>query len=182
MKTLLYCCHSWRINNWLGLARAGVFTRPLTCPPLDAGSFPYSKLAGVDLVYMALHGAAYERDLLYGDDWRAALSIEALRRRAPDMSGAVVVLEGCYGMRTRFPHLFRALGAAAVIASARPTWDRTLSLGRAGRYGSTLVRALRQGATVRDAMAVAADVVDADTAMAFVLAGEPDVGVRRTTP
>ena len=148
---LIYSYRSGAVNNWLGLALAGMPTRPLTCPPLDAATFPYARLAEADLVYIALHGSPGAR-MLYGDANNPALDarrIETVKR------GAVVILEGCYGLETFFPQAFLMAGASAVLASRDATWDRRWRLGPAGRAGLAMLRALRAGKTAGDALTAA---------------------------
>jgi len=144
MRTLIYCYKSGWFNNALGLALAGIFTRPLTCPPLTAETFPYAQLADYDLIYIALHGAP-KAHLLRGDDGIPALDVAGVLKGPQLRPGAVVILEGCYGAKTPFPQAFLKQGAAAVIASREKTWDKLLTLGTAGRFGSAMVKALRDG-------------------------------------
>jgi len=145
MKALIYCYRSGWVNNALGLALAGIFTRPLTSPPLTAETFPYARLAKVDLIYIALHGAPKAR-LLHGDDGIPALDVDGVLNGPSLRPGAVVILEGCYGAKTPFPQAFKERGARAVISSAKRTWDKPRMLGTAGRLGSMMVKALLQGA------------------------------------
>jgi hypothetical protein len=149
MKTLLYCYRSGWINNALGLLQAGIVTRPLTCPPLTAETFPYERLADVDLIYIALHGSP-KGMALYGDGNLPALSVEGIID-GPELHG-VVILEGCYGAKTAFPQAFMARGAGMVISSRERTFDRRYGLGEAGRMGRDLVRALRAGKDLRTAL------------------------------
>ncbi|OQA19153.1 MAG: hypothetical protein BWY63_01811 [Chloroflexi bacterium ADurb.Bin360] len=146
MKALVYCYKSSVLNNWLGLALAGIMTRPLTCPPLTAETFPYARLAEVDLVYIALHGTPKARVLL-GDAEIPALDVEGILAGPRLRDGTVVILEGCYGAKTPFPRAFIERGATAVISSGKRTWDKLRSLGPAGRLGSVMVRALLHGAS-----------------------------------
>lgn len=149
MKTLVYCYKSGWMNNALGLALAGIVTRPWTCPPLTAETFPYQTLAEVDLIYIALHGSPRAR-VLRGDDGVPAISVEGVLD-GPELHAAVI-LEGCYGAKTAFPHAFMERGARIVIASTKQTFDRRVGLGEVGRAGRDIVRALVSG---EDATAVA---------------------------
>lgn len=144
MKALIYCYRSGWVNNALGLALAGIFTRPLTSPPLTAGTFPYARLADYDLIYIALHGAPKSR-VLRGDEGIPALDVEGVLAGPRLREGAVVILEGCYGAKTPFPQAFMERGAHAVIANRDATFDKRITLGRAGTAGSAMVRALRAG-------------------------------------
>ena len=146
MKALVYCYKSSVLNNWLGLALAGIMTRPLTCPPLTAETFPYARLAEAELIYIALHGTPKSR-LLRGDESIPALDVDGILAGPQLQPGAVVILEGCYGAKTPFPRAFIERGARAVISSPKRTWDKPRMLGTAGRLGSTMVRALLQGAS-----------------------------------
>ena len=171
MKTLLYCYRSGIMNNWLGLALAGVLTRPLTCPPLDAGSVPYERLREMDLLYIALHGdPSRSRDVLYGDDWRPALEADQIAE-GQRLDGLIVILEGCWGAATAFPAVFEALGATVAAARA-PTWDKRVGLGRAGRLGMALVRGLRKGKPMGEALTEAKQRVDQATAESFCVVGD----------
>ncbi len=144
MRTLIYCYKSSALNNWLGLALAGIMTRPLTSPPLTADTFPYARLADYDLIYIALHGAPKSR-LLKGDADIPALDVDGILAGPQLRDGTVVILEGCYGAKTPFPQAFIARGATAVIANRERTWDKLRSLGPAGHLGSAMVKALRAG-------------------------------------
>jgi hypothetical protein len=178
MNTLLYCYRSGVVNNMLGLGLAGVFVRPLTSPPLTLATFPYEHLAGQDLVYFALHGRSYDPNHLYGDDGQIAISVELLRLKAPAMKGAIVVLEGCYGALTAFPTAFHTLGAAAVISSRTATYDRRWRIGRAGRLGKDLVKALRGGCSVGEAVEEALSRADLETAAGFSWTGDDHAHLR----
>ncbi len=147
MRALLYCYKSGLINNVLGLALAGVVTRPFTSPPLDAESFPYARLANADLIYIALHGMP-GKGVLWGDEMLPALDVHGVSG-GPDMRpGAVVILEGCYGAKTPFPQAFKERGAAAVFASRDETFDKRFTLGKAGTAGNLMVRRLRAGMAI----------------------------------
>jgi len=154
MKALIYCYRSGWVNNALGLALAGIFTRPLTSPPLTAGTFPYARLADYDLIYIALHGAPKSR-VLRGDEGIPALDVEGVLAGPRLREGAVVILEGCYGAKTPFPRAFKERGAAAVIASREQTFDFRRRLGDAGRAGLAVVKALRAGMTPEQAVVAA---------------------------
>lgn len=145
MKTLVYCYRSGWINNAMGLLQAGILTRPLTCPPLTAESFPYERLGEADLIYIALHGTP-KAHTLYGDDGRPALMVEGVLV-GPELH-ASVVLEGCYGAKTAFPRAFMERGARMVVASGARTFDRRVGLGSAGRAGRDIVQALACGGEV----------------------------------
>lgn len=149
MKALVYCYLSGMINNALGLLQAGIVAWPLTCPPLTAETFPYERLAEVDLIYIALHGTP-KAHTLYGDDGRPALLVEGVLT-GPELH-ANVVLEGCYGAKTAFPRAFMERGARMVVASGIQTFDRRIGLGSAGRAGRDIVQALVSG---RDVTALA---------------------------
>lgn len=144
MRALIYCYRSGWLNNALGLALAGIVARPLTCPPLTAETFPYERLAEVDLVYIALHGSPKAR-VLRGDNEVAALSLARLEDGPRLERQPVVILEGCYQAETRFPAAFLAKGARAVFASPERTFDRRLGLGTAGKAGLEIVRRLQAG-------------------------------------
>lgn len=144
MKTLVYCYRSGWINNAVGLLQAGILTRPLTCPPLTAESFPYERLGEADLIYIALHGTPRAR-VLRGDEQIPALALERVQD-GPRLDGAIVILEGCYQAETLFPQAFLARGARAVFANPEQTFDRRLGLGAAGKAGLEIVRRLRAGA------------------------------------
>jgi hypothetical protein len=146
MKALIYCYASSALNNWLGLALAGIMTRPLTSPPFTAETFPYTRLADYDLIYIALHGAPKSR-LLKGDADIPALDVDGILAGPQLRDGTVVILEGCYGAKTPFPRAFIERGATAVISSGKRTWDKPRMLGTAGRLGSAMVRALLHGAS-----------------------------------
>jgi len=160
---LLYCCKSWAFNNWLGLWRAGVMVRPLTCPPLNSASFPYWKMDAASLVYVALHGMEGVEDVLVGDDRIPALS----SNRIKDMGGIfatggqVVILEGCFGLSTAFPQAFIDAGAEVVIGARTPTVDRRVTLGPAGKAGSRAVRVLLNCGTVAQAVTAAGGLFEA---------------------
>lgn len=154
MKTLIYCYRSGWFNNALGLALAGIFTRPLTCPPFTAETFPYEHLGAVDLIYIALHGAPKAR-MLRGDDGTPALDVDGILSGPQLRDGAVVILEGCYGAKTPFPKAFMERGARAVVASGEQTFDYRRKLGEAGRAGLAVVRALRAGMTPDEAVRAA---------------------------
>ena len=155
MRTLVYCYRSGQLNNWLGLVKACVFPSVLTSPPLTAETFPYERLGERDLIYIALHGLP-GRDVLWGDNQVVALDATRIAVGPRLRKGAVVILEGCYGLKTPFPEAFLERGAAAVIGSPVKTFDKLRGLGQAGRAGSALVKALRQGQPVAKAVAVQA--------------------------
>lgn len=152
MKTLIYCYRSGWFNNAFGLALAGIFTRPLTCPPLTAETFPYAQLAEYELIYIALHGAPKMR-LLRGDDGIPALDVDGVLNGPQLQPGAIVILEGCYGAKTPFPRVFKERGAAAVIASRDATFDKRITLGRAGAACSAIVRRVRAGMDIERVVA-----------------------------
>jgi hypothetical protein len=158
VKALLYCYRSGVVNNVLGLALAGVFTKPLTCPPLTATTFPYERLGEVDLIYIALHGAP-GWEVLRGDDYIPALDVARVLSGPRLREGCTVILEGCYGARTPLPAAFYEMGAVVVIASEQQTWDRKRGLGRAGKAGSAMVRALMGGADAESVVVEGFEVV-----------------------
>ncbi len=145
MKALIYCYRSGMLNNLLGRALAGIVARPLTCPPLTADTFHYETFAGMDLIYIALHGSPRAR-VLRGDEQIPALALERVQD-GPRLDGAIVILEGCYQAETLFPQAFLERGARAVFASPEQTFDRRLGLGAAGKAGLEIVRRVRAGAS-----------------------------------
>jgi hypothetical protein len=180
MKALLYCYRESAFNNWLGLARAGVLCRPMTAPPLSDQTFPYDRLRDVDLVYIALHGSPAQTEMLFADAamTQPAFSSAFLSTVAPSMAGSVVILEGCWGLATIFPEIFQDLGASAVIASQKPTYDRLRGLGSAGALMSRVVGALKRGAPVGEALERAKNKVDKGRDQGFVIVGEPTSRLR----
>jgi len=118
----------------------------LTAPPLNGDSFPYHELQGVRLFYLRLHGLPGQ-SYLYGDK-RGAIGMTAFsgqRLANLDLTGLVVVMEGCYGAKTTLPEMFRQQGAAAVIASEEATNNRKFRVGPAGKFGKAFVSSLLKG-------------------------------------
>jgi len=154
MDILVYCAGEWRVSTWLTFAMIRRPMRVLTCPPLTGETFPYKKLAGLNLLYLRLHGMP-EQSHLYGSKWQTAFSLEELMAEAPDMSGSVVFMEGCYGRRTQFPKAFKSLGAEHVIGSNDETESENIFVGQSSRFGQWFVRAFVKGKSAQASLAIA---------------------------
>jgi hypothetical protein len=154
MNVLLYCYGLSVVNNMLGLVSSGIWPKHVfTSPPKDYRTFPYELLSEVDLAYIVLHGSPGFPSALFGGKeigkGPVAMTTEALYK-STDFKDLVVILEGCYGIKTYFPRIFVSKGARAVIADRSPTYDRLVFLGKAGRDGRKMLIDLKKGKRMKD--------------------------------
>jgi len=111
VRVWAYCCQSFEKTT-----RRAAGVKPLTCPPVDAGSFDPQWLEGPepgiswDLIYLDLHGQPSDT-AWYGDDWLPALTEEQVR--SLDLGGAVVFAINCYLTDNDSPMMDALLDAGA---------------------------------------------------------------------
>jgi hypothetical protein len=145
-------------------------------PPLTGETFPYQRLEHEKLLYLRLHGLP-RQSYLFGDRWLTAFS--GKRLSGLDLSGLVVFMEGCFGLKTRIPKAFLDSGASVVVASDRETENNTIRVGKAGRFGRDFVTAMLRGKSAKKSLEYAESRAEKRLADAFALVGDGDAVLRK---
>lgn len=131
---------SWQVSVLRTVGR-----KPFTVPPLGPDE-AIEKMQGHAVLYLRLHGLP-KQPYLYGDAWQTALSFQGISQA--DWRGAVVFLEGCYGIGAM--RAFFDGGASVVIGNSGTTIGYRYRLGEAQMVGREFLRGLAAGHTPFDA-------------------------------
>jgi len=149
MRILVYAAGRWLVSTRRLMQAAekllpGLDVDVLTCPPLTAKTFPYERLAEVDVVYFRLHGMP-DQPYMYGASFlrpwgETAFSLREFQSKRIMLDGVKVFFEGCFATQTGIPAAMVEAGAT-VVASTTATKNSPLRIGPAGQIGLAVLKA-----------------------------------------
>jgi hypothetical protein len=147
MRTLAYCCASWRKS-----VRRAAAVAPVLCPPVTSQAIHPAWLEGYDFLYFKLHGVP-EGSAWYGDESAIALTAEQIRQA--NLTGAVVFAACCHVDNGPMLSALLKAGARAVIAGAGDNYARAETVDGADLLGKTIRILLQIGTDPRIAFRAA---------------------------
>lgn len=130
MRTLAYCCASWKRS-----VRRAAAVVPMLCPPVTSHTIRPELLEGYDLIYFKLHGVE-GGSAWYGDE--SAIAITAEQIRQSNLRRAVVFAACCHVDSGPMLRALLQAGARAVIAGAGDNYGRPETVDGADLLGKTI--------------------------------------------
>lgn len=116
LPVVALCAARWESVTLEVLAQAGLTPPPLTAPPIAPGATATAALRGARMVYANIHGVR-RSSAWYGQAHNAtALKPAVTAADLPDLTGALVLTQACYGARLADPQGGRALAVALLAA------------------------------------------------------------------